>query len=99
MTHSLEVIEPGVPGPGDGATEALQASVGAGAKDMAGVPAIPGVMDTPGVVMFDKLMFRGCGVLSGRSLKSGVVDARAVFSVGRAEVRSCEPISERGQRR
>lgn len=70
MTHSLEVIEPGVPGPGDGATEALQASAGAGAKDIAGVPAIPGVMDTPGVVMFDKLMFKGCGVLSGRPLKS-----------------------------
>lgn len=47
MTHSFEVMEPGVPGPGEGATEGLAASVGAGARDSAGTPAGAGVIDTP----------------------------------------------------
>lgn len=47
ITHSFEVIEPGVPGPGEGATEGLAASVGAGASASVGTPAGAGAIDTP----------------------------------------------------
>lgn len=45
ITHSFDVIEPGVPGPGEGATEGLAANAGAIANGVAVAEA--GVIDTP----------------------------------------------------
>lgn len=51
MTHSLEVIEPGVPGPGEGATDGRAAKAGAIASGGAATMACAGVMDTPVVAI------------------------------------------------
>lgn len=56
ITHSFEVTEPGVPGPGDGATD------GRAAKGAIGAMAGAGVIDTP-VVAILVMWFSSSSVL------------------------------------
>lgn len=51
ITHSLEVMEPGVPGPGEGATDGRATNAGPMASGGGAAMAVAGVMDTPVVAI------------------------------------------------
>lgn len=72
ITHSFDVMEPGVPGPGDGATEGLAANAGAMASE--GTVAGAGVRDTPVVAIMVAVISSSAGLGSAgtwRGARSG----------------------------
>lgn len=88
MTHSFDVMDPGVAGAGEaGAIEGLAARAGArGAMEGAGVPAGASGVDIA-------ISFLNYSSFSEINEKIGVRHFWSL-AVGRAEVRSFEPVSE-----
>ena len=99
ITHSFEVMEPGVPGPGDGATDGRAAS--AGAIDMAGAIAGAGVSDTPVEAMVMAKIKSGAGVRLAGTVrgghKSGGLGGNARAG-SRSEERKCAHASRRARK-